>query len=151
MRMINDAPLSRSSIGFDRLLDMLEGAMAFEPADNFPPYDIEKTGENSYRLRLAVAGFTADDIAVMSQPNLLVVTGRKEREEGHEYLYRGLATRPFERRFSLADYVEVKDASLENGLLTINLAREVPDAMKPRRIAIAGTHKQAAIEDKRAA
>ena len=138
MRMIDFAPLSRSTIGFDRLFDLLDQTAGSEPDEGFPPYDIEKTGEDAYRVTLAVPGFKPDEISVEGRPNLLVVSGRRSTERGGQYLHRGLAARGFERRFDLADFVEVKGASLADGLLTIELAREVPEAMRPRRIEIAG-------------
>jgi molecular chaperone IbpA len=145
------APLWRSGIGFDRLFDLLEEAGKFEPVDNYPPYNIEKIGEDSYRVTLAVAGFTADELTVTSEPNLLIVSGKKAEPQEREYLYKGIATRAFERRFNLADYVKVTAAHLENGFLTIELVRELPDEMKPRRIAIASGGEPLAIEQKQAA
>ena len=136
MRMIDFAPLSRSTIGFDRLFDLLDQTAGFEPDEGFPPYDIEKTGEDAYRITLAVPGFTRDEISIEGQPNLLVVSGQKSADRGGQYLHRGLKTRAFERRFSLADFVEVKGARLADGLLTVELEREVPEAMRPRRIEI---------------
>jgi molecular chaperone IbpA len=152
--MFDFAPLSRSAIGFDRLFDMLNQAMQFEPADNYPPYNIEKIGDVAYRITLAVAGYSPDELSVTSQPNLLVVFGRKGEaaQDGGQYLYHGIAGRAFERRFNLADYVKVTGAWLENGLLVVDLAREVPEAMKPRRIEIAsGSSQPKAIENKHAA
>jgi len=137
MRMIDFAPLSRSTIGFDRLFDLLDQTAGFEPNESFPAYDIEKTGEDAYRITLAVPGFKSDEISIEGQPNLLVVSGQRSTERGGQYLHRGLTTRGFERRFNLADFVEVKGANLVDGLLTIELKREVPEAMRPRRIEIA--------------
>jgi molecular chaperone IbpA len=138
MRMIDFAPLSRATIGFDRLFDMLDNAMQFEQADNYPPYNIEKTGEDAYRITLAVAGFTPDELSITSEPNQLIVAGKKAQTIGNgEYLYQGIAGRPFRRQFSLADYVKVVSANLTNGILAIDLVRDVPEAMKPRRIEIA--------------
>jgi molecular chaperone IbpA len=150
MRMMDFAPLSRSSIGFDRLFNMLENAMQSEPSDNYPPYNIEKTGENTYCITLAVAGFTPDELSITSQPNQLIVSGKKEQNGNAAYLYQGIAGRPFQRQFSLADYVTVTGADLNNGLLSIKLVREVPEAMKPRRIAIANSN-QPQVEGKLAA
>ena len=134
------APLWRTGIGFDRLSDLLDQAVKFEPADSYPPYNIEKTGDDAYRITLAVAGFTPDELSITSQPNLLIVSGRKADRQGGEYLHQGIAHRAFERRFSLADYIQVSGARLENGLLTtIELVRELPEQMKPRRIAIANS------------
>ena len=137
MRMIDFAPLSRSTIGFDRLFDMLDQTAGFEPKESFPAYDIEKTGEDAYRITLAVPGFKSDEISIERQPNLLVVAGQRSTERGGQYLHRGLMARSFERRFDLADFVEVKGANLADGLLTIELTREVPEAMRPRRIEVA--------------
>ena len=132
----NLSPLFRSSVGFDRVFDLLENATRVQALDNWPPYDIERAGEDRYRITMAVAGFAPDELELTAQPNLLVVGGRKQGEEGAQYLYRGIATRSFVRRFELADHVKVTDARLENGLLTIELAREVPEAMRPRRIEV---------------
>ena len=137
MRMLDFAPLPRSTIGFDRLFELLDQTAHFEPDDGFPPYDIEKTGEDAYRVTLAVPGFTPDEISIESQPNLMVVSGHRGTDRGGQYLHRGLTARGFERRFHLADFVEVKGARLENGLLVVELQREVPEAMRPRRIEIA--------------
>ncbi len=131
------SPLFRSAVGFDRMADLLERATRFGPSDNWPPYDIEKTGEDAYRITMAVAGFAPDEIEVVAKPNLLTVSGQKAKsEEGVQYLHRGIATRSFRQTFELADYVKVADAKLDNGLLMIELVREVPEAMKPRRIEI---------------
>lgn len=130
-------PLWRSTIGFDRVFDLLDESMRLMGDDNYPPYNIERTGEDTYRISLAVAGFTPDEITVTAEQNVLTVEGRKAEKSEHQYLYQGISARPFRRVFNLADYVQVKDASFENGLLTIGLVREVPEAMKPRRIAIA--------------
>ncbi len=137
------SPLFRSTVGFDRLAHLLENASRFEPT-NWPPYNIEKTGEDAYRITMAVAGFAPDEIEVVAKPNLLTVSGQKAKsEEGVQYLHRGIATRSFRQTFELADYVKVADAKLDNGLLMIELVREVPEAMKPRRIEIkAGEGKQ---------
>ena len=132
-------PYRRSAIGFDRLFDVLETAARNGAADNYPPFDIERSGEDSYRITLAVAGFKPDEIDMTAQQNLLVVTGKKgEADEGRTFVHRGIAARSFERKFELADYVQVRGASLDNGLLAIDLVREVPEAMKPRKIAISG-------------
>jgi len=134
--MLDFTPLFRSTIGFDRVFDMLESASRLQALDNWPPYDIIKMGDDAYRITMAVAGFSQDELNLSHEPNLLVVSGAKSGEEDGEYLHRGIAGRAFQRRFELADYVKVTGASLENGLLTIELAREVPEAMKPRRIGI---------------
>lgn len=132
-------PYRRSAIGFDRLFDVLETAARNGATDNYPPFDIERQGDDAYRVTLAVAGFTPDEIELTAQQNLLVVTGKKaDSDEGRNFVHRGIAARGFERKFELADYVQVSGANLENGLLTIDLVREVPEAMRPRKIAIAG-------------
>ena len=137
MRMLDFAPLPRSTIGFDRLFELLDQTARSEPDDGFPLYDIEKTGEDAYRVTLAVPGFAPDEISIESQPNLMVVSGQRTTDRAGQYFHRGLTARSFERRFNLADFVEVKGARLENGLLTVELQREVPEAMRPRRIEIA--------------
>jgi molecular chaperone IbpA len=133
-------------IGVDRMADLIETAMKSGGDSNYPPYDIEKTGEDAYRITLAAAGFSAEELELTAQPNLLIVAGRKAREdEDRTYLHRGIAGRNFERRFELADYVVVKSANYANGALSIDLAREVPDALKPRRVEIGqagGSHVQ---------
>ena len=132
-------PYRRSTVGFDRLFDMLETSARAGQADNYPPFDIERTGDDAYRITLAVAGFKPEEIELVAQANKLVVTGAKaDADEGRQFVHRGIATRTFERRFELADYVTVNGASLDNGLLTIDLQREVPEAMRPRKIAIGG-------------
>jgi molecular chaperone IbpA len=132
------APLFRSSIGFDRMLDALETASRVTSIDNWPPYDIVKAGEDDYRITMAVAGFTEDDLTITREQNMLMVAGQKSGEdEGNaQYLHRGIAGRAFQRRFELADHVKVAGANLVDGLLTIDLRRELPEEMKPRRIAI---------------
>ncbi len=154
MRTYDLSPLFRSSVGFDRWSNLFDTALrAGDNSVGYPPYNIEKLGDDSYRITVAVAGFGEDDIEVTAQENLLVVAGKLggAREDGVAYLYRGIATRAFERRFSLADYVEVTGATLANGVLTIDLAREVPEAMKPRHIAIATAPADKVIESKKAA
>jgi molecular chaperone IbpA len=137
MRTFDLTPLYRSTVGFDRLFDMLEDVGRVEPMVNWPPYNIEKVGEDQYRIAMAVAGFAPDEIELVQQQEMLFVNGQKHPDpEGVEILHRGLATRSFKQRFSLADHVKVTGARLENGLLTIDLVREVPEAMKPRRIEI---------------
>lgn len=132
-------PLVRSSVGFDRMLEALEAASRMGTPDSWPPYDIVKTGEDDYRIDMAVAGFAEDDLTLTQDRNMLVVSGRKDAPEGDgaSYLYRGIAGRSFERRFELADHVRVEGATLSNGLLTVKLRREVPEELKPRRIEIA--------------
>lgn len=130
------SPFRRSTVGFDRLFDLLESDTSLPQADNYPPFDLIRRGDNEYRITLAVAGFAADEIDITAQQNLLIVTGRKRDEDDSDYLHRGIATRAFERRFGLADYVQVKNADLKDGLLAIDLVREIPEEMKPRKVAI---------------
>lgn len=139
------SPLFRSGVGFDRVFDLLDSATRVSAADNWPPYDIVKAGEHAYSITMAVAGFNRDELTITHEPNLLVVAGDKAGEDGANYLYRGIAARAFQRRFELADHVEVRNARLENGLLTIDLVRVIPDEMKPRRIEI-GTVTPALVE-----
>lgn len=137
MRNLNLDPFWRTSIGFDRLFDLVDESLRYEPEDHYPPCNILRTGEDTYRISLAVAGFKPDQISVTVNQNTLTIAGRvDEKSDKGEYLYRGIAGRPFERRFSLADYVEVKGASFEDGLLQIELERKVPEVLKPRRIEI---------------
>ncbi|MEP9386765.1 Hsp20 family protein [Mesorhizobium sp. KR9-304] len=132
------SPLYRSSIGFDRVFDLLENASRVTTVDNWPPYDIAKIGDDDYRITMAVAGFAENELSMTQEQNMLMVAGQKSGEETGEYLHRGIAGRAFERRFQLADHVKVTGAGLKNGLLTIDLKREIPEEMKPRRIEIAG-------------
>jgi molecular chaperone IbpA len=141
MRTFDFAPLYRSTVGFDRLFnlfDQLGGVDASTPT--YPPYNIERTGDNSYRITVAVAGFKEDELAIETKENTLTIRGEKQakQENAGEVLYQGIAARAFERRFQLADHVFVKGASLENGLLHVDLEREIPEAMKPRQIPIGG-------------
>lgn len=131
------SPLYRSSIGFDRMLNALEAASRVETVDNWPPYDITKTGDEDYRITMAVAGFAPEELAITQERNLLMVTGQKAGEDKGHYLHRGIAERSFRRRFQLADHVRVTGADLANGLLVIDLRHEIPEEMKPRRIEIA--------------
>lgn len=131
------SPLFRSSIGFDRMLNALEAASRVETFDNWPPYDIAKTDDETYRVSLAVAGFSPDELSINQEQNMLMVSGQKAGEDNGQYLHRGIAGRAFQRRFELADHVKVVGANLVNGLLTIDLKRELPEEMKPRRIEIA--------------
>jgi molecular chaperone IbpA len=130
------SPLFRSSIGFDRMLDALQAASRIETIDSWPPYDIVKTGDDDYHIAMAVAGFSQNELTMTQEQNMLVVSGRKSNAEEVQYLHRGIAARSFQRRFELADHVKVVGADLANGLLTIDLKREMPEAMKPRPIAI---------------
>jgi molecular chaperone IbpA len=135
------SPYRRSTVGFDRLFDLLETGQRTDPADGYPPFDILRDGEDHCRITLAVAGFRPDEIEVVAQQNQLTVTGKRaEDNEQGEYLHRGIAARPFERRFQLADFIEAGNARFENGLLSIELKRVVPEAMKPRKIEIGGGH-----------
>jgi molecular chaperone IbpA len=141
MRHYDFSPLYRSTVGFDRLFDMLDHATRVEPMTNWPPYNIEKAGDDQYRITMAIAGFSPDEVDLTQQANALIVSGqRKGSEDDKQYLHRGIATRAFKQTFNLADHVKVTGATLENGLLTIELQREVPEALKPRRIEI-GTAK----------
>ncbi len=150
MRTFDLAPLYRSTIGFDRLFSMLDGVDTSAPG--YPPYNIERTGENDYRISVAVAGFGESDLSIEAKENTLTVKGEKQakQENNTEVLYQGIAGRSFERQFQLADHVQVKGASLENGLLHIDLVREIPEAKKPRQIPIGGGA-QAKIVEARAA
>src|SRR5262245_48564952 len=136
MRTFDLAPLYRSTVGFDRLFSMLDG---FESAPSYPPYNIERTGENEYRITVAVAGFGESDLNIQVKENTLTIRGEKQAKEtdnAASVLYQGIAGRAFERVFQLADFVQVKGAALENGLLHVDLVREIPEAKKPRQIAI---------------
>jgi molecular chaperone IbpA len=154
MRTFDLSPLYRSTVGFDRIFSVLDSLGNVDgTAPTYPPYNIERTGENAYRVTMAVAGFGEDDISVETKENTLTVKGEKKAEsEGKdsEFLYRGIASRAFERRFQLADHVEVKGATLENGLLHVDLVREIPEAMKPRTIAIGKAAKARQVEAKAA-
>ena len=137
MRSMDFTPYRRNTVGFDRLFDFLESARS-EQADNYPPYDIEKLSDDRYRITLAVAGFGSGDIDITARQNMLVVVGRKaeNRNKHGSFLHMGIATRAFERRFELADFVRVDAADMKDGLLSIELVREIPDAMRPRKIEI---------------
>ncbi|MGE7157097.1 Hsp20 family protein [Methylorubrum rhodesianum] len=143
MRTYDVAPLFRSSVGFDRLPDLLSQAERSEATAAWPPYNIEKVAEDEYRITMAVAGFTSDEIELTQHDTALLVSGQKGQESERQYPHRGIAARTFRQTFDLAEHVKVTGASLENGLLTVDLKREVPEALKPRRIAIGG--RQAAI------
>jgi molecular chaperone IbpA len=135
------APFRRSTVGFDRLFDMLENSSLGQTQENYPPFDLIKTGENDYCIQLAVAGFKPDEIDITAQQNVLIVSGRKSDEAGDkdgDFIYRGIANRSFERRFALADHIQVRGADLKDGMLAIDLVREIPEAMKPRKISVAG-------------
>ena len=153
MRTFDLAPLYRSTVGFDRLFSMLDG---FEAAPGYPPYNIERTGENAYRISVAVSGFAQNELSIVAKENTLTIKGEKvaneNSKEKSELLYRGIAARTFERVFQLADFVVVKNASLENGLLHVDLVREIPEAKKPRQIPIGNAQaKPQVVENKVAA
>ena len=137
MRTVLDfSPLHRSSIGFDRVLDLLEAAARTQTNDNWPPFDSVKLSEDKYRITMAVAGFSREDINLTVQANVLTVSGERKGEQEGEVLHRGIANRPFNRRFELAEHVQVTGARMENGLLVIDLKRELPESLKPRTIPI---------------
>jgi molecular chaperone IbpA len=147
MSRFDFTPYRRSTVGFDRLFDLLENQARLNAGDNYPPFNIARRGEDNYRITLAVAGFRPADIDITAQQNLLVVQGkrREEIEDGSELIHIGIANRGFERRFELADFVRVERADLADGLLVIDLVREVPDAMKPRKIAVGGAAQLSAV------
>jgi molecular chaperone IbpA len=152
MRSYDFAPLFRSTVGFDRLAALLDGAGGLDDAVGYPPYNIEKTGPDAYRVTMAVAGFAPEELSVVAQANSLTIRGKAEHEGAEPaYLHHGIATRAFERRFDLADHIKVNGASLTNGLLSVDLVREVPEAMKPRTIVIQGGQPTATQIDKKAA
>jgi molecular chaperone IbpA len=139
------APFRRSTVGFDRLFDMLENSSFGQGQENYPPFDLIKTGDNQYRIELAVAGFKPDELDITAQQNVLIVSGRKSEESGEnssDYIYRGIANRSFERRFALADHIQVRGADMKDGLLVIDLVREIPESMKPKKIDIGGSQPQ---------
>src|SRR5438128_1938758 len=139
------APFRRSTVGFDRLFDMLENNSAGQAQENYPPFDLIKVGDNQYRIELAVAGFKPDELDITAQQNVLIVSGRKNdesEEKQSDYIYRGIANRSFERRFALADHIQVRGADIRDGLLAIDLVREIPEAMKPKKINIGGSQPQ---------
>ncbi len=155
MRTMDLSPLYRASVGFDRLLKTLDSASRVEEsAFSYPPYNIEKVSEDAYRIVMAVAGFGEDELDITAKENSLVISGRKEKAEGEDevtFLHRGIANRAFERRFDLADHIKVTGAKLENGLLAVELVREIPEAMKPRTIAITNGDKKAKVIENEAA
>ena len=154
MRHVDFAPLYRSTVGFDRLFSLLDTLATPDNGQTYPPYNIERTGEDAYRISMAVAGFSDSEISIEAHRNVLTIKGERteeSKEGGNEVLYRGIAARTFERRFQLADHVEVTGAALKNGLLHIDLKRNIPEEMKPRKIAIAnGAAKAKQIEAKAA-
>ena len=136
MERLDFTPYRRTTVGFDRLFDLLERQARLNSGDNYPPFNIERLGEDAYRITVAVAGFKPEDLDITAQQNLLVIQGKKREEQQREYLHVGIANRGFERRFELADFVRVDRADLEDGLLVIDLVREVPEAMKPKKIQV---------------
>ena len=153
MRTMDFAPLWRSSVGFDRFFDLVESSARWNSEDNYPPYNIERAGEDQYAISLAVAGFAPEDLTITAEQNTLTVEGRKTVKDTESMLYQGISSRSFKRTFSLADHVQVKGANFENGLLKIELVRDIPEAMKPRKIAIgqSGSNATKQIEQKKAA
>jgi molecular chaperone IbpA len=151
MSTLDFTPLWRSTIGFDHLADLVDSSLRQATDDTYPPYNIERSSDDHYRITLALAGFAPEEVALTAEQDTLTVEGKKDVKEQREYLYHGIASRPFRRVFNLADYVQVKSASFRDGLLTIDLAREIPEAMKPRRIAINGAESPQHIEQKKAA
>jgi len=152
MRTFDFSPLYRSTVGFDRLFNMLDQTSLTEATPAWPPYNVEKVGDDHYRITMAVAGFGSDEIEITQKENALLVAGQKHPEqENGQFLHRGIASRAFRQTFNLADYVKVTNAGLENGLLTVDLVREVPEEMKPRRIQIAGGDTRKTIEHDKAA
>lgn len=150
MSRFDFTPYRRSTVGFDRLFDLLENQARLNSGDNYPPFNIERRGEDEYRITLAIAGFRPDDVDITAQQNLLVVQGKKRADApSGEMLHVGIANRGFERRFELADYVRVDGADLADGLLTIDLVREVPDAMKPKKISVNGQPKLKAVTNEK--
>jgi molecular chaperone IbpA len=147
MSRFDFTPYRRSTVGFDRVFDLLENQARLNAGDNYPPFNISRRGEDNYRITLAIAGFRPQDIDITAQQNLWVVQGKKreENEDGAELIHVGIANRGFERRFELADFVRVERADLADGLLIIDLVREVPDAMKPRKIAVGGVGQLSAV------
>ena len=135
------SPLYRSAIGFDRMARLLDSAVS-ESKPSYPPYNVELVEENHYRISMAVAGFAREDLEITSEQNVLTISGRQNSDEERQYLYQGIAERNFERKFQLDEHVKVVDARLENGLLHVELQREIPEAMKPRKIAISGGEKE---------
>jgi molecular chaperone IbpA len=136
-------PFRRSTVGFDRLFDLLENGASLAAGESYPPFDLERDGEDHYRITLAVAGFRQDEIDITAKQNLLIVSGRKADEDGRSFVHRGIAARSFERRFILGDHVQVRGAELRDGLLSIELVREIPEEMKPRKIEIGGSRTEA--------
>ncbi len=153
MTTIDLAPLYRSSIGFDRFGSLLDTALSTEQGSaSYPPYNIEVAGDNQYQITLALAGFVESDLDIQTEKSVLTIRGKKSSEDGdQQFLHQGIANRAFERKFNLADYIEVTGAKLENGLLTINLVKEIPEALKPKSIAINGVSNNKLVEEQAAA
>jgi molecular chaperone IbpA len=151
MRTFDPTSFWRSTVGFDHLFDLLDQSARWTAEDSYPPYNIERTGDDNYRISLALAGFTPDELTITAEQNVLTVEGRKAEIGEHQYLYQGISARPFRRVFNLADHMQVKGATFEGGLLNIEIVREVPEAMKPRRVAINTRHNDNRIEHKKAA
>jgi len=153
VRDLDLAPLWRSTVGFDRFFDLVEDSARWTGEDNYPPYNIEKVGDDQYAISLAVAGFSPDDITITAEQNTLTVEGHKTVKEDKQMLYQGISARSFRRTFSLADHMQVKGAEFDNGLLKIGLVRELPEAMKPRKISIgqSGSNDKKQIEQRKAA
>lgn len=149
MNRFDFTPYRRTTVGFDRLFDLLENSSRATQNDNYPPFNIERLSDNEYKITIAVAGFTTDEIEIVAQQNTIVVSGSKEAEsnDNRDFMHMGIANRNFERRFQLADHVQVVDAAMSDGLLNISLLREIPEALKPRKIAISGEGKSPAIEN----
>jgi len=150
MRTFDFTPLWRSTVGFDRLFDLMDESLRWTSEENYPPYNIARTGEDDYQISLALAGFKPEEVTITAEQNTLTVEGQKAERPDHQYLYQGIAG-SFKRVFNLADYVKVESASFNDGLLTIDLVREVPEAMKPRRIALNAGNDKRYIEHKTAA
>ncbi|WP_407183340.1 Hsp20 family protein [Bradyrhizobium centrosematis] len=147
MTTFDYTPLWRSTVGFDRLVDLLEDSVQWT-GNNYPPYNIERTDQDHYQISLALAGFSPDEVTVTAEQSVLTIEGRKADKGAHQYLYQGISARPFRRQYNLADYVQVEGASFENGMLTIDLVRKVPEALKPRRIPIQAGNDNQKLEQK---
>lgn len=150
MTTFDFSPLWRSTVGFDRLFDLLEDSAQWT-GDNYPPYNIERSDEDHYQISLALAGFSPDEVTITAEQNVLTIEGRKADKGAHQFLYQGISSHPFRRQFNLAEYVQVKDASFVDGMLKIELVREVPEAMKPRQIPIKAGNDNQKLEQKQTA
>ena len=139
------APYRRSTVGFDRLFDMLENSTLGQQGENYPPFDLIRLDDNRFLIELAVAGFGRDEVDITAQQNSLIIRGEKQDEPGSEYIHRGIANRSFERKFALADHIQVRGADLRDGMLSIELEREIPEAMKPRKISIGNAEQRQSI------